>query len=73
MTSACACPVSACCAAARSGPAGRLFVIVALGSIVFDGLSQTQRWFSLMGDIAEEFPSLNPSSSRVLATLGLLA
>ena len=54
------------------GPGGAAFVIVALGSIVFDGLSQTQRWFALMGDISEQFPSLNPSSSRVLATLGLL-
>ncbi len=54
------------------GPGGAAFVIVALGSIVFDGISQTLRWNSLMGDIAEEFPSLNPSSSRVLATLGLV-
>jgi hypothetical protein len=55
------------------GPGGAAFVVAALGSVVFDGFSQTVRWkFDIVARIAEEYPSLNPSSSRVLDTLGLL-
>jgi hypothetical protein len=58
-------------------PSGTVaFVIVAIGTVTFDGLSQGQAWASLRGDLVDAFTGLGVSvltAPKLAATVGLVA